>query len=314
MSTNKLKHKCEFCDSLLSSISSLNYHKKTNKKCLLLRDINIEVKKHEYTCSNCGFITQLKKTIKIHKCRLEAIKIYKIYLSLSGIEALHKEEIINLTTKYEEEVNNFKKKFEKSEEDNERLLSDNMNLERKLERYEEKLYTMASRPTTISNTTKIDNLVIVDFKESTIKDSVENNFTLEHLNDGLKGVAKFTKDYIVQSENGKQKYICCDSSRSIFKYKDENGVIQKDVRAVKLKNVIKNPIIKKSKEIFTTESSRLFDVLNKAPDEDKKALVGLSIIDVTNAKIDTLKDNFIQVKSIDDNVDIYARELVLLTN
>ena len=48
-----------------------------------------------------------------------------------------------------------------------------MNLERKLELYEEKLYTLASRPT-ISNTTnntRVDNLLIsVGFKENTIKD------------------------------------------------------------------------------------------------------------------------------------------------
>ena len=308
MSDDK-KYKCEFCDSLLSSISSLNYHKKTNKKCLLLRDSNTEIKKHEYTCSNCGFITQLKKTIKIHKCRSEAIEIYKIYLSFSNIENKYEEEIINLKNIHNEELQTLKQKLEISEKDNERLLSDNINLERKLELYEEKLYTLASRPTisTINNNTRVDNLLIsVDFKESTIKDNVDSNFTLEHLNDGLRGVAKFTKDYIVKSEDGKQKYICSDPSRGIFKYKDENGVVQKDVKATKLKNAIKDPIITKSKSLFIEENSRLFDGIANNEDTEQESF------DLINDKITVLKDNFLKVKNIDENVFDYAKEMVLI--
>jgi hypothetical protein len=92
----------------------------------------------------------------------------------------------------------------------------------------------------------------------------------------------------------------------IFKYKDSEGVIQKDVRATKLKNAIKEPIIKKSQEMFTKETSRLFDVISSNTDDSNSW--------VTNAKMDNLRDNFMQVKRIDDNSDIYAKELVLLVN
>ena len=37
-------------------------------------------------------------------------------------------------------------------------------------------------------------------------------------------------------------------------------------------------------------------------------------MDFTNAKIDNLRENFLQVKKIDDNSDMYAKELALLTN
>jgi hypothetical protein len=135
---------------------------------------------------------------------------------------------------------------------------------------------------------------------------VERGFTLEHLEDGLKGVARFTDEHIIRGDDGKKSLLCTDPARMIFKYKDSEGVVQKDVRATKLKNAIKEPIIKKSKEMFTTESSRLFDVINNA-DEDEN-------MDCTNAKIDNLRENFLQVKKIDDNSDIYAKELSLLTN
>ena len=73
--------KCEYCDSLLSSIQSLNTHKKTNKKCLSSRvDNNIMIKK-EFICDECGFISNLKYNISHHKCRPEYISIYKKFLN-----------------------------------------------------------------------------------------------------------------------------------------------------------------------------------------------------------------------------------------
>ena len=59
-------------------------------------------------------------------------------------------------------------------------------------------------------------------------------------------------------------------------------------------------------EMFTRETSRLFDVISSDTDDSNTW--------VTNAKIDNLRDNFLQVKRIDDNSDIYAKELVLLVN
>ena len=180
-----------------------------------------------------------------------------------------------------------------------------MNLQIKIESYESKMFTLASKPTSVNTkTTNIQNLVIADWKKDSISEKVQSDFTLGHLEDGIiKGVARFTDQYIIRGVDGKKSLICSDPSRMIFKYKDENGVVQKDVRATKLKNAIKEPIIKKSQEMFTKETSRLFDVISS----DSNTWV-------TNAKIDNLRDNFLQVKRIDDNSDIYAKELVLLVN
>ena len=306
--------KCSFCNNEYTTKSSLNRHQKTVKKCLSNNE-----KIEEYKCNNCDYITTLKSNLTKHEknCKLKNIKkIYdentsKIKEDLLHIENTHKEDIINIRNKYEEELKILKEKLDKSEEENERLVSDNFNLERKIEKHEEKLYNMASRPTTVNtvNTTNNNtNLLIVDFNKSTIKDSVENNFTLEHLNEGIKGVAKFTKDYIVKPEEGKRKYICSDPSRCVFKYRDENGVVQKDVRAVKLKNVIKDPIITKSKTLFIEENSRLFEDMANGEDMESESMTFL------NEKITVLKDNFLRVKNMDENSNDYAREMALVLN
>ena len=55
----KSEYTCEYCNNILCSSSSLKNHLKTNKKCLLLQGNNNNNK--EFKCSECGFITKLKK-------------------------------------------------------------------------------------------------------------------------------------------------------------------------------------------------------------------------------------------------------------
>ena len=52
---------CEFCKRLLNSLSSLNYHKKNNKKCLQMQNTDTEL-------LNCEFCEKLfcEKSMKVH--------------------------------------------------------------------------------------------------------------------------------------------------------------------------------------------------------------------------------------------------------
>jgi hypothetical protein len=265
--------KCEHCEKEYSTQSSLNHHKKTAKKCLSLRkpveNINFLI------CKKCDFQTTLKNTLNTHKCKSSTIIEKKIL-------ELENENVI------------LKLKLEKSMEEIVKLSNNNINLQIKIESYESKMFTLASKPTSVNTkTTNIQNLVIADWRQDTISEKVQSDFTLGHLEDGIKGVARFTDEHIIRDPQGKRSLICSDPSRMIFKYKDTEGVIQKDVRATKLKNAIKEPIIKKSQEMFTQETSRLFDVISS----DSNSWV-------TNAKIDNLRDNFLQLMII----QIYMRK------
>jgi hypothetical protein len=294
--------KCEYCEKEYSTKSNLNHHKKTSKKCLSLRDTveNINFLK----CKKCDFQTTLKNTLDRHKCKSSEVHKRKI-LELENKNVLnsYKTKILELESKSkndERKILELELKLEKS-------IYNEMNLQIKIESYESKMFTLASKPTSVNTkTTNIQNLVIADWRQDTISEKVQSDFTLGHLEDGIKGVARFTDEHIIRDTEGKRSLICSDQSRMIFKYKDTEGVIQKDVRATKLKNAIKEPIIKKSQEMFTQETCRLFDVISSDTDASNTW--------VTNAKIDNLRDNFLQVKRIDDNSDIYAKELVLLVN
>jgi hypothetical protein len=67
-----------------------------------------------------------------------------------------------------------------------------------------------------------------------IKNLIDNYLTINHIIDGQKGIANFIKETMLIDDNGIPKYICTDPSRNIFKYKDTNGEIKKDVEAKKL--------------------------------------------------------------------------------
>ena len=200
---------CEFCKKEYKTIYNLNTHKKTAKKCLILRDAIDTVELFE--CKTCPFKTTLKSTLNVHKCKQNMTD---------------KELIIKLENDFKLLTDNFNEKKEyinKLEEKNIYLTLQNIELKEKLEKHENHLFILSSKPTNTS--IKIENLnnvlSSIDFKDNTFKEQVDNHFTTEHLIDGIKGVANFTKKYIINpGEDGKQKYLCADPARAIFRYNE----------------------------------------------------------------------------------------------
>ena len=71
--------------------------------------------------------------------------------------------------------------------------------------------------TSLLTSVKIQNLTNIlgnlEFKENTIKETVDNNYNRNYLNEGIKGLAQFTRDHIINSgEDGKKKYLCSDQA------------------------------------------------------------------------------------------------------
>jgi hypothetical protein len=247
--------KCEYCDKILSTKRNLEIHM---KKCEIIEE------KEEFKCEYCEKILSTKQSLTYHLdiCdkrienieRIEKEKINKEIEKLkeeleskdNKIEILKKElkekdKIIiklklqneNYEKQKKEYKEQFEKQFEKQEEQNKVLLNKLENLASKA----------IDRPTSvISNTTTNNSLNIatsMNFNDiDQIKDVIENYLTINHIVDGQKGLANFVKETMLVDDNGKLKYICTDSSRNIFKYKDADGEIKKDVEAKKLTDCI----------------------------------------------------------------------------
>ena len=124
-------------------------------------------------------------------------------------------------------------------------------LKKKIIEYEEKMFILASKTQTNNTTNNIT--ISVDWRPETIQQKVDAHYNMFHVRKGIKGLVEFTKQHILTEGS----YLCTDQSRENFIYKDENGEIRKDPKAKKLKNTIKNPILKKTKELCDNEEKKL---------------------------------------------------------
>jgi hypothetical protein len=240
--------KCDFCNKILSSKQYLESHM---KKCEIIEEKEI------FQCVYCNKILSSKQKLEYHTNICDKKK--------ENMDRTEKEKIGQEIKILKEQVENKEKELKEKDKLNIKLKIQNENYEKQIkiqnENYEkqikkqedqikdlqDKLENLASKaidkPTSIvSNTTTNNSLNIatsMNFNDiEQIKDIIENYLTINHVVDGQKGLANFVKETMLVDDNGKLKYICTDSSRNIFKYKDTDGEIKKDVEAKKLTDCI----------------------------------------------------------------------------
>lgn len=244
-----MSYLCEYCKKEYSSKSSLKTHQNTTKKCIEIQNrVNSENKEPLFKCEYCGNNFGSKKGQNSH------ILTCSIKLKLDSI--------------LEERENNLKKEFEKQYEERikeieqyyeyklkeiENYYDHKLNNDVKIARLEtmneiyqndhKSLIEIAKQPkNTISNTHNNNKILSLqtplDFNIDHVRDLIESKYTLEHIFDGQKGIAKFALENLLKDNDGNLKYICTDPSRQVFKYKDTYGDLQKDLEARKLTNFL----------------------------------------------------------------------------
>jgi hypothetical protein len=228
--------KCEYCSKILSSKQNLEIH---IKKCEII------VEKEEFRCEYCEKILSTKQKLDYHNNICDKKKENIVKLEKEKLD----KEIKTLKEQLERKDKECKEQLEKQKKELKEQIDD---YKHQIKDLQDKLENLASkaidRPTSvISNTTTNNNLNIatsMDFDNiEHIKNLIDNYLTINHIVDGQKGIANFVKETMLIDDNGIPKYICTDPSRNIFKYKDTNGEIKKDVEAKKLTgSVIKGGI------------------------------------------------------------------------
>jgi len=63
---------CNFCNSILKTLSSFNYHQKYNKKCLDIQNTNS--KNFKTSLVICTFCNKQFADINKHSCKIQKIK------------------------------------------------------------------------------------------------------------------------------------------------------------------------------------------------------------------------------------------------
>ena len=233
---------CEFCKTTLKSLSSLNYHKKTNKKCLEKQNILTD---KFIPCEFCNK-TFAQKTLKIH---LLSCKNKKVKEKDDIIEELLKEK--NITDNLLKEKDDIIEEKNDIIEENRKEILFLQNRILKLET-ENDIYkndhdfvkNLASQPKTTNNNNKIKVMNNFFDNPEKVKQLVDEKLTQDHICDGQKGVAQFAINFLLKDDEGNINYFCTDPSRSIFKFQNSEGETEKDVKAIKLTNMLLDAGIK----------------------------------------------------------------------
>ena len=259
----------------MSSKRNLDLHE---KKC------QVTNQKDDFKCKFCSKILTTKQGLLYH------IDICEIKKKKQENE---KEENTN------KKIKEFVEKLEKKDKQNIKLKTQLQICKEQIKKHEDQIIYLQNkldkiankaidRPT-ITNNTVNNKIELHTFPSQTeIDRKIESQFNDKYLLDGIKGVAQFVYDHIVKLEDGSIAYACFDTSRQIFKYKDENGNEIKDPKAIKLKKMIKPGLLRQSQtllEYFSEECDYL----------EKRKTSGLDVDGKEYNTMNTLRDKAFEV-------------------
>lgn len=255
-------HECNFCKQMFKSANILSQHQKRTKYCLALQG----KENKNFTCSYCekSLVTNERLVTHIAVCKEKKKRD-------------EEEKDLNLKSKYKKEIKEILKKMEEKEKINTEKLSEKdryytqqintlkdtiEKLEAKLEKFEDAVIA-SKKPT---NTTNNNNIVVANTLNlndtERFKSIIQEKLTKNVVCNGQRGLAKFAVENLLKDSEGKLMYKCVDPSRHNFEFTNSDGVVEKDVRAIKLKRaLIGGDVIVKAKnagnELWTREDGSM---------------------------------------------------------
>ena len=234
---------CEFCKKVLSSKGNLNYHQKNNKTCLLIQQ-KINENEIEIALVDCEFCNQSfseSNLVKhLQKCKTRPL-----------IEMIRKDKEIETFRKdKDKEIEMIRKdkdkEIEKLKKINKKMKKKIMDFTIEIERLKEansiyskdhkEIIKIANQPKTNNNNNIIGNNFFNDSEK--IKEIINTRLDRFDIAGGQKGIAQFAVNNLLKNDDGIPNYVCTDPSRHIFKFQNEDGQVEKDVKATKLTNLL----------------------------------------------------------------------------
>ena len=219
---------CQYCNSELSTKSSLKVHQRTSKKCLKVQciepEINFEcdicnkkflnkvnLQTHKYTCIKKSK-NILDKNIEIDSKYNEQLKInIDLQKKLLEIETKHTSLVFHLNEKYN------------------MIVDEKKLLEVKYDNLLDKITNSAISKTNNTVNKNIVNISTYTRTDDEIKNIYDRNITSSHIEGGISCIAKLIVDKVITDHNGNKMITITDKSRGTAKYKLPSGEVITDV-------------------------------------------------------------------------------------
>jgi len=261
---------CTFCNNTFLNNKSLLKHQRTAKYCILKHQ------KH-HTCGGCSVFFLSSNDLVCH----EYTCVQFLTKKNKELEEENKE-LKEENKMSEDNVQYFQNEFNTLKQINKILEEQNKSLKDELKSSQEQIIsitkTAVMKSTTTTNNTTINNKILnmttFNFNDNDIKNLIDDKYSIEVISEGQKGVARFAYNYILKDNNGNLTYLCTDSSRKIFKFKNEIGELEKDINAQKLTNLLtENGILKATTKLAqnywtnedgTIDDEKLSNMISKA--------------------------------------------------
>jgi hypothetical protein len=199
-------------------------------------------------CDHCNKQLSSKQALQRHQNVCKKIKENKFQ---------------NTQEKYEKEIQSLKEKNNELEEKIQSLEQQNKELQ-------SQIYEIAKQPKNITNNNQkiniINQLAVYDLTEESVRSIVDEHFTDEVFNGGIEKIKKLVVDKILMdSDSKKPKIVMTDASRLNAKYLTDSGEIKTDVGCEKTYNLLKNPLLRKNVNTY----SSLLDTHEDRTDHNK---------------------------------------------
>ena len=248
---------CEFCNHSFSSKGILISHQKSAKYCLKLQNKNNE----NFICNFCNkiFTSQYNLNEHFNTCKQKQHEEMEIRLKDGFVKEIEylTEKLKEMETNYTRQLDEKNRYYHQKLEEKETTIT---KLETKLEKFENAVIANTRNPITTNNTIVLNTLNLNDTEKfkSIIGEGLNKNVVCN----GQRGLAKFVFDHILKGPDGKLMYKCVDPSRHNFEFTNSDGIVEKDVRAIKLKRALidSDVIVKAQKsgeELWTKEDGSM---------------------------------------------------------
>lgn len=245
------KMQCPYCQTNFSSKSSLTKHIQTAKYCLEKRGESGT----SFTCEYCLSSFTSNFMLKNHSVKCSAKPVYERLKS----ELIKKDEIIrNL-----KQENARQKELEKINK------HEILECKKQLKKYEIHINDLTKKVGT-KNITKVNFIqnYFADVKPLDLSKNrvcgVFDKLKVEDTLNKASGIDNFLQKNLLTDEYQRFQYICTDSARRMFRFKDFNQEIRRDKRCINLFNKIFEPLVDKIRELYAPKSSDAYDEISVA--------------------------------------------------
>jgi len=281
--------KCEYCNTDLKTNSSLKYHQKTARYCLIKQGLLEPECEHiiieEHICEYCKKNLSTKHVLNSH--------LLTCIIKIENEEKNKKQQqIIQHNKQIEEIKNNYGRQIEELKNNYGRQIEE---LKIQIREKDNIIASIASQPKTVTNnnnsrsTTNNRQLIInnlIPLTEDEYK-KLPEMLTPEHIEQDVLGYIQVASEFL------KNKAICTDLSRKMVTHKDENGKLVTDPNMNNLSIKMFNVLTEKSRQIIGQKSLELNDQHSKN-EIDNEEFINKA------CKLSQLRVNIIKMASGDD--------------